>query len=300
MANPQSAKDEDLMTALNDRIAPMPDYMKAQILQGKSIVGEKEKLESTLYYYKNNRQKSYKQCVSYYLNDTINPNTSYDSLLVLIENENRINSQYQLASFYLEKAELNQVTSILNNVPTLFDLNEKQEQIHNQMINLFSLLIDLQLGNSNFNSLTSQELSLLEDLELNGFGTPKVFARNIRKHLGLSAYVEQYIFPDLNKSTFAEFEEQKILQSIEEFKHLNVFPNPARDYLNYEYQVDKIFDNASVQITDLSGKVIYSKQIIQNMDSEIIDTRNFVSGNYLMSIIVDGKILESISFNITK
>jgi hypothetical protein len=112
--------------------------------------------------------------------------------------------------------------------------------------------------------------------------------------------VEQYIFPDLNKSTFAEFEEQKILQSIEEFKHLNVFPNPARDYLNYEYQVDKIFDNASVQITDLSGKVIYSKQIIQNMDSEIIDTRNFVSGNYLMSIIVDGKILESISFNITK
>lgn len=300
VANPQSAKSEELMTAIDGRITPMPDYMKAQILQGKTIVGAKEQLESSLYYFKNQRQKAYKRCLALYLNDTINPNNSFDSLLVLLESENRIPTQYHLASIYLEKGEINQVTSILNSIPGTFTLNDEQQLMHTQMLNLFGLLIDIHLGNSDLNYLTTLELSLLENLEFNGIGEAKVFARNIRKHIGLSSYSEPYIFPDYNKSSASEYEEQKILQSMTEFKYLNIFPNPAKDYLNIEYQIDNKFNKAFIQITNLSGKILYSQQIHQMMDSKIIDTRGFISGNYLMTIIVDGKALESINFNITK
>lgn len=82
VANPQSAKNNELIVAIDDRSNPMPDYMKAQILQGKSIVGAMELLESEISYFKTKREVAYKNCINWYLNDTLNPQASYDSLLL--------------------------------------------------------------------------------------------------------------------------------------------------------------------------------------------------------------------------
>lgn len=300
VANPQSSKDEELIQALDNRLNPMPDYMKAQVLQGKNIIGEKEKLESVLYYYKNQRQKYFKKGLNLYLTDTLNSDDSFESLLVLLEEENCLKSKYKLASIYLEKGEVSQSINLLNNIPNMFNLKNEDQLTHAQMLDLFGLLVDVQLGNSSFSNLTSQELSLIENLEFNGNGDAMVFARNLRSHLGLSSYIEPYIFPDYNKSAIAEYEEQLILQSLDNFKYLSVFPNPAKDYINIEYKLDQIFHNAEIRIADLTGKVIYINKLNSIVDNEIIDIRDFVSGNYLMSIIVDGKTLETISFNITK
>lgn len=91
----------------------------------------------------------------------------------------------------------------------------------------------------------------------------------------------------------------KIMQSLENFHYIKLSPNPARDYTIVEYTLETATD-AMLQITDLTGKILVSQSIYQNQNQEIIDTKNFNSGNYLISIIIDGNVLETIQLNVIK
>ncbi|OGU60656.1 MAG: hypothetical protein A2X64_07985 [Ignavibacteria bacterium GWF2_33_9] len=72
---------------------------------------------------------------------------------------------------------------------------------------------------------------------------------------------------DPNSIYFTDFEN----------KYFNIYPNPAKDYIyfnNYE-SIKKI------RIYDIFGKLLIN---FENYDGEIIDIRNFSTGNYLISI----------------
>lgn len=64
-----------------------------------------------------------------------------------------------------------------------------------------------------------------------------------------------------------------------------VYPNPASDVINFSYEGS--FSNAMLIITDLSGKVIWSKEAAGNNFS--IETNNFSSGFYFASFIIDSR-----------
>ncbi len=61
--------------------------MKAQILQGRSIVSIREETESRLAAFKLEKARYFNALVRYYLNDTVNPQASGDSLKMLLANE---------------------------------------------------------------------------------------------------------------------------------------------------------------------------------------------------------------------
>lgn len=300
VANPQSAKNTELVEAIDDRSNPMPDYMKAQVLQGKSIVGAMELLESEISYYNTKRENAFKNCVNWYLKDTLNPQAGFDSLLLLLDNESCISAKYQLVALQLERGNIQQANNILINIGNEFNLGADEEDEYNQMQNYFALLIQMQQNELNFANLTNEQLSLLEDLEENGNGKAKVFAQNIRRDLGLSDYEEPYIFPDMDKSAAAELAKQEILQSLDDFHYINVAPNPTTDYTIVEYILEESMTNGQLQITDISGKVLSTQILNRNQDQQLIDTRNYKTGTYLLSLLVDGKLLETVRLNVTK
>jgi len=300
VANPQSAKNNELIDALDNRTNIMPDYMKAQILQGKTFIGAMEELESSIAYHKQKRAYAYRNCVSYYLNDTLNPEISTDSLLSLWENELFLDSKYQAAALYIISNQTQMATNLLNNLPNQFAMNPIQTDEYNQMLNFFGLLEQMQENNLVWSDLNNEDLELLEDLEIDGSGAAKIFARNIRVYLGLSDYEEPYLLPDMNKSTSAEMEERKIMESLNDFHYLKVFPNPAKDYLIIEYILESVQSNAILQLTNMSGKILFTNQLNNKQDQQIIDTRNYKAGNYILSIIVNDKTLESVHISIIK
>ena len=300
VANPQSAKNNELIEAIDDRSQAMPDYMKAQILQGKSLIGAMEELLAIMAYHKQIRSAAYKSCVNWYLNDTLAPEASYDSLLLLLATEPQIDARYQLAALQLQKGEIAQANTTIDNISTEFTINANELEAYMQMQDYFALLINLQQNNTSIYNLNEQELLLLEDLETMGNGAAKVYARNIRLNLGLSAYQEPYIFPNLNKSSAAQLAEQKIMQSLNDFHYITVFPNPTKNYIIVDYTLDKPYDKALLQLTNLSGKIIYSQNIYGDKDQIHIDIRNYKAGNYMLSLIVDNKVLETIKVSIIK
>jgi len=81
------------------------------------------------------------------------------------------------------------------------------------------------------------------------------------------------------------------VSKIEGLKAINIYPNPSNGIINLNAEFDKT-DNFLLNITDLSGRVIYSKEIKNsNFINEQIDLTEHDKGMYLMNIIHNNTII---------
>ena len=80
---------------------------------------------------------------------------------------------------------------------------------------------------------------------------------------------------------------------------LKVMPNPAKDYIIVEYSFGMQQQDATVEITDMAAKPVYSIQAANVKDQLTIDTRNWKRGVYLAVLNINGKTRESVKFTIT-
>ena len=71
VANPQSAKTEEVLNTLNNRFIPMPDSMMAEIMDGKDQLSPKEVLEAQIALRVQYFMDAYNQLVMYYLTDSL-------------------------------------------------------------------------------------------------------------------------------------------------------------------------------------------------------------------------------------
>lgn len=67
-------------------------------------------------------------------------------------------------------------------------------------------------------------------------------------------------------------------------------PNPVNDIATLEINTPKNNTNFSVLVTDMGGKTIYKEQFVSPERKLIkqIDTRNFVRGTYIVTVVFDG------------
>ena len=123
-------------------------------------------------------------------------------------------------------------------------------------------------------------------------------ARGLLIANGLLEYNEPYLTPDLTKSSVVR---NPVKNSIIPTKSLlKVYPNPAHDFITIEYNTNNDKANVVVELSDESGRKVYSQQLVRQLDAIIIDTRHYKSGNYFVSLIVDNKIANSAKFVIAR
>ena len=72
VANPQSAKSENVMNELYNRFIQMPEPMLEEILEGQDSLGSKEILEAKLLTRKIEKSETLNELVLHYKNDTVN------------------------------------------------------------------------------------------------------------------------------------------------------------------------------------------------------------------------------------
>jgi hypothetical protein len=78
---------------------------------------------------------------------------------------------------------------------------------------------------------------------------------------------------------------------------LRVFPNPSRDYVIIGYNHESL-GNAQLSIVNSSGIVVHSLSVNKATDQQVIDTRSWQSGTYVVSLVVNADIIESVTFSI--
>jgi hypothetical protein len=298
VANPKAAKSEKLMDKLDERWTPLPEYMKAQILAGRSIVSIREETESRLAAFKLEKAKCFNDLVRYYLNDTVNPQASLDTLMVLLQNENNLNAKYRLAMLNGERGAWSEGLDVLNNIPSQFDLTPAEVEEHSQFATYYTLLLGmLQEGKSIFEA-DSAQIEELVDIKESQNGKASVYARNILLALNQMEYEEPIFIPDLLKSAEAMDEYQELLSKADDAPgFIKVKPNPAKNYIIIEYELEQESD-ALINITDISGNLKYSVNTAYRQDQLTIDTRSWKAGIYITALKINGKLIESVKFTI--
>jgi hypothetical protein len=296
VANPHTAKSNILMDRLAQRWDPLPDYMLAQILQGRSITSLKEETESNLAGWKQKKARAFNALVNCYLSDTINSQSSITSLIELLGNTQSLDAKYMLAFTHLGQGAVTTGEDVLNSIPAQFALDAGQLTAHGKMTDYYVLLSAAQNGSQSILQADSTVLLDVWDIMDAQSGHASVFARNILLALGETAYAEPVILPDLYKSTEALEAYHKLLET-EAPKYIRVKPNPAKDYIVIGYLLEKEGD-ILIEVSNFNGLVQYSNRATQNQDELTIDTRGWKPGLYIVSLMQNDKLIESTKFTL--
>ncbi|MCF8299048.1 MAG: T9SS type A sorting domain-containing protein, partial [Saprospiraceae bacterium] len=300
VANPQSAKSDNVIETLDERLVPMPDYMMAQIMQGKNTTSAKENLEAEIQNWKGKNEKAYSNMFRYYKNDTTL--NSFDSVVYWLQNQNTIDARYRLAFEYLSNNDTSLINSVLSGITNDFVLNSKQNLIHQDYLSYFQIINALVSQGKTIMEADSTQIVSLQLIANNDKYLPGIYARNILIALGEINYQEAYILPNPLKATDVDYYP---LQELENLKYLKIFPNPARDYIVVEYNTDVenyLTDNGQQNIilrfTDINGKLIRVKHLNRAKDQLVINTKSFNTGVYICNLFVDGKLIDTSKFTI--
>ncbi len=300
VANPKSAKSDILINKLDERWNPLPDYMKGQILQGRSIVSIREETESRLSAFRLERAGYFNALVRYYLNDTVNPQASLDSLKAVLQTENSLNAKYMLAFLQAQQGDWSQGIATLSAIPSAFELTSAQQTIHQQMTGYFNLLSNLAADNKSVMEADSTQIATLKTIEQAGAGIVGVYARNILLALNESDYEEPVILPDMLKAAMISDNYQKLINKAKQVTGmLTVRPNPAKDFVIVGYEFEKETD-AVIVITGTDGKKAYTGQVNGLKDQLTVDTRKWKAGVYIAVVKINDIIKESVKFTVVK
>jgi hypothetical protein len=172
-ANPQSAKSDEILSTLDSRFEPMPDYMIAQIMQGKNYLGAKEILEAKIQSWQQVRSKAKADLMREFLLDT-NMISPLDSVIAFLENETDLNSRYDMAIAQWENFDPEGAWIILNAIPSQFTLSENQSIDLENYLEYFGILQYMADSNWQAPQLDSAFVTLL--FELKETGNPRLAA----------------------------------------------------------------------------------------------------------------------------
>jgi len=285
VANPQSAKSEELLNTLDQRIDPMPDSMWVEILQGMDTIGALKHLVSELDGWIQRRDLYFHALADLFLKDTVNA-WSVDSLITLYESDTWLASHYLLVQYYLDQFNYSQASAILQSIPSQFSLTDRQTTTHQKYLSLLNLSPQLYCDTAGYiipDSIQTSALLLLAEDD-NDF--PGAWARNILIASGLLEYQE----PIVNESTLKSSRKSKFhwTHSRPINTVLKVFPNPARDFVIVEYKKNNVLDLVQLVIMNVKGIKIRSYPLHKAENQQIIPTDGLLSGIYFFKLYVNG------------
>ncbi len=290
-ANPQSAKSFDLLEAVEGRFDPMPDYMMAEIMQGKDQLGAKEAMESEISYWEQYRARAVRQLIREYLTDTTIFNRN-DSLIMLFENENDLESKYRLAFTYWDAHREEQAIAALNSIPTIFNLTSKEVETHeayNDFFAILQLMSDSSLHASQLDSGTVQQLITIMDDNLPGVSA---YSRGLLVKGRFIDFTETVSFSTEVKS-YPFYDQGHKQTEFSENEKLHLFPNPAGDYVVVYFNTIELGENERIIINDIQGKKLEDIPLKSEQNQQLLDLSAYPNGIYLINLYVNDKLAAS-------
>jgi hypothetical protein len=298
VANPQSAKTNEVLTALDERFVPMPDYMMAEIMQGCQQSGAKEILESKLGYWQKYYSRAKNKLIRNFLTDTLII-APYDSLIELYQNESDLNSKYRLAFSYFYNKQVSHAINTINNIPVEFELDNFQTAIHQDYEDYFDILQLMNNNGWNANQLDSTSVNTLLNIMDNDHPLISAYARGMLVKGGHINYTEQLLLPASYKSSpVYNIYPSQIKKP--ETDYLKLFPNPAGNYVILEYDLREIFVNCKVIISDMNGKMVDSFMLKYKQNQIVLNLKNKPNGIYIFNLYAGNELLETEKLTISK
>ena len=298
VANPHSAKSDEIINMLETRIIPMPDYMMDQILVGEDTVSAKEILEAKKAWWDGEETKAYTRLLNIYKGDSVLPSNE-DSLNWLFSVRNSLSSLYDKVGWLHAKGEFRQADSLLAYIPGLFSLTPSQYETHNAYLYFYALSEQIRSDTLGVFKVDSAVAASLYEIATSKNSLPGAYARNILITAEKINYQEPILLPDLNLKQAKKNKFRGVKESAKA-SILSVYPNPANDYFVVKIKLDNFTGQGFIKLYDGNGKIAQSHSISGGEDQILFPATQLKTGLYLLVLEVEGKRLDVVKLSIVK
>jgi len=291
VASPEAAKSDALLQQLDERTYPLPAYMLAQILQGRSLVSVYGDLLARLSYHNNRKALASKVLRHLYISDTASTSAT-DSLIALLQRNTHMQPQVQLAFYYLQLKDSVAAVNTLNAISDNYVMDEQQLQEYALLTGYMNQLTAMK------GSLPdSTQVAWLMNATVSGQGRASTWARNLLLGLGLIDYTEPIVLPQTTKSTPLYIYRNPGVQA-KAANLLEVYPNPASDHIIVKWMLDSKPTALRLKVISIDGKLLYETPLSGSMGQKVISTNNLLQGIYLVSIHDGNKTIGSVKVSV--
>jgi hypothetical protein len=254
IANTHSAKSEAILSALENRIVPLPDYMMAEIIAGEDSVSAKEVLEGGRSYWYRKRSFHYHRLLRHYQADTTGQGVN-DSLTGLLEDRNTPYALYDLAGVYHDHGEYSLSEATMNTIPSLFDLTPEELNEHQAYSDFLGITKQIRQDTSAIFLIDDARKEALEQVAEVSSGLPGAWARNMLIAAGKISYEEPILYPqeELKTKRKDKYKESRPPMA---GNQLRMYPNPANEFIIVEFELGKEELPVLLSVSDLTGKIL--------------------------------------------
>jgi len=283
-ANPDELNKDTLLSYLEQKEDPLPEYMLDILRQAVEGITYKTILEDELAQYHAGKTQAAQDIIRSIASDNIFDLNDYRNWL---DNLGGLEADKQIIASYLSENDTASVIILLNLLPSLYGLEGENLEDYNDFKALVEMQISWMAENKMVDELDSLDIAVLETFAVDGETSAGNIARNIL------TYGYNYHFYNnmhINDSSFYKSSNASYFDSLNEVLDLTISakPNPADTWVAFNYELTDDMSDGIIKITDITGKVIQQFPVSGKIGQQVWDTRNVKPGLYYYVLTVSG------------
>ncbi|MCF8230319.1 MAG: T9SS type A sorting domain-containing protein [Bacteroidales bacterium] len=286
-ANPDELKEDTLLSYLENKEDPLPDYM-ISMLRDLAIgnITHKTILKNQMADHYSRKMQAAQDIVRSILNDSVLDVTDYRNWL---DNMSCLEADKQIISSYFSEDDTASAMTLMNMIPDLYELEGEALDNFNDYKDLVLMQLNWKQNGKNIFELDSTDIAALEVYANGSSGSSRAMARS------MLSFAYNYNFCDclaLNDSSYYKSSHGSNWNSLNNpyGPVVKVEPNPADTWVAFNYELNNKESVGYLKITSITGEVIKQFVLKGKKGQQIWDTRMVKPGVYLYTLMSDGLI----------
>ncbi|MDD2965656.1 MAG: hypothetical protein PHU33_17065, partial [Bacteroidales bacterium] len=282
-ANPDELKKDELITYLENKEHPLPDYMISilrQVAEGETF---KTVLEKQMGQLSQQKTRAAYDIVRSILNDTLQ---DYAQLRNWLDNVGGKQADEQIIETYLSEKNYDAALSLASTMPVIYKYSQTESTEHNMYMQMLNLQIALSQQGRTVHELDSIELDNLQFIASVSNGTAGYQAKAM-----LTEVTDQQFFECANAETTASLKNSNAARPIDLSTALGLKieakPNPATEWIAFDYTLPVSVTQAVINIADGQGAHVVSLPVSGTKGQKVWDIRDIKSGVYFYTLLAD-------------
>jgi len=283
-ANPDELKKDTLISYLENKEEPLPEYMIDLLKQLAEGTTYKTALQQQMAGYKHTYTRAAHDIIRSNLNDTV---TDFVELRNWLDNLGGITSDRQIISSYISEENFTDAFTLANMLPQLYNLQGNELTEHNYYIDMLNLHQTLYQEGRNTFQLDSIEKANIIFIANNSTGVAGAQAKSI-----LEAVYDEYFVDCPEADGSAGYKSSSTINPNALGKayglNISVKPNPAKQWAAFDFTLPGDETEATITITNATGSTVAILEITGQQGQKLWDTRDIKHGVYIYTIKTPG------------
>lgn len=283
-ANPDELKKDTLISYLESKDNPLPDYMIGLLRQIANGATARTALEAEMAKYSHDFRLAAGDIVRSNLNDSVANPTELRTWLAAMED---IAADRLIVASYMEEGNYTDAFTLANMLPDLYELEGDGLADHTDYMRLLDLYRTLGTSGRTVFEMTEEETEMVEGIADYGRGTSQAMAEALLSGVMDDRGDRAYFCPDLPKPKRGETgrnDYSGVLMNEALGFSASVSPSPATTWTTVDFTLPAGATKASMTLTSTMGVKAMEVELNGNQGSKVLDLRSLAAGVYVYSI----------------